>query len=198
MFSFLSKPQQVELLEIEGRQLGFRSLKENAVGQTVKVKVSFPGQSEMTLPITIKSCRPADDAFICYGQVPSVKGLERFQAALNHQSTDKPRREPRFLIGIRILSPELPSFKAISVDFSKSGLQLEAEGEVPLGTMLTLTLETEIRQVPSVICRAKVIWCRPTGHFQRCRVGLEFAELEPKMRADLDRFEGYVRARFTE
>ena len=64
--------------------------------------------------------------------------------------------------------------------------------------MLTLTLETEIRQIPSVICRARVIWCRPTGQFQRCRVGLEFAELEPKMRADLDRFEGYVRARFKE
>lgn len=196
MFSFLSKPQQVEFIEIDGRQIGFQSQKENTVGQTVKVRVTLPGQPELTLPITIKSCRAGERGFICYGEVPSVKGLERFQAKLSSDS--KPRREPRFLVGVRILSPELPSFKAISVDFSRSGLQLEAEGEVPLDTMLTLTLETEIRQIPSVICRARAVWCRPTGQFERCRVGLEFAELEPKMRADLDRFESYVRARFTE
>lgn len=182
---------------MEGRVLGFRTSKENTVGQTVKVRVVLPGQAEMTLPITVKSCRAGENGFMCFGEVPSVKGLERFQAALSGKSA-KSRREPRFLVGIRILSPELPSFKAISVDFSKSGLQLEAEGEVPLGTMLTLTLETEVRQIPSVICRAKVVWCKPTGQFTRCRVGLEFAELEPKMREDLDRFEAYVRERFKE
>ncbi|GMU55024.1 MAG: hypothetical protein AMXMBFR33_41700 [Candidatus Xenobia bacterium] len=199
MFSFLSKPQQVELLEVEDRTLGFRCQKENQVGQTVKVRVSLPDLPELTLPVTIKSCRPDEPGFVCYAEVPSSKGLEKFQAALHNKdkSESNVRRAQRFKLGVRILSPELPAFKAISVDFSRSGLQIEAEGDVPIDTMLTLTLETEIREIPSVICRARVIWSRPTGQFQRCRLGLEFTTLEPKMRADLDRFESYVRARFS-
>ena len=197
MFSFLSKPQQVELLEVDGRELGFRSQKENAVGQTIKVRVLIPGIAELTLPITVKCCRPGDYGFLCYGTVPTSKGLEKFTEQLpGPKAGEKLRKDQRYPVGIRILSPELPSFKAITVDFSKTGLQLEAEGDVPLGTMLTLTLETEMKRLSSVICRAKVIWCRPTGQFQRCRVGLEFAQLENKMRSDLDKFESYLRERF--
>ncbi|MEW6280184.1 MAG: PilZ domain-containing protein [Candidatus Eremiobacterota bacterium] len=203
MFSFLNKPQQAELLEVHDRLVTIRTARENAPGRTIKVRLTLPGLPEteaekMVIPVTVASCRPgAAGGFLCIGAVPSAEGLERFREILDRQRAAEPglRRSQRYQISIRILSPELPNFRALSVDLSRHGLQLEAEGEVEPGTLLTLTLELDHPQAGStLLCQGRVVWCR--WHSKaKARVGVEFVELDPAIRHDLERFERVLRSR---
>lgn len=66
--------------------------------------------------------------------------------------------------------------KAVSNNVSAGGLSLNVEEFLPAAT----TLNIEINLVPRVLCFiGEVIWCQPLAHSDRCRIGIEFIEVDP-------------------
>ncbi|MBI3927819.1 MAG: PilZ domain-containing protein [Armatimonadetes bacterium] len=68
------------------------------------------------------------------------------------------RRPGRLDCRIRVCSPELPGFQAMSVDFSTTGLQIEAQATMPLGQILPLNLHIDMADFPVLGARARVAW----------------------------------------
>lgn len=196
MLSFLNAV--VELVDLRNNQLLFRSNRKYPDGQQLDVKVALPpGSGKVTtLPIQVMSSRPLENGGILYNArvLADVEGVE-LQGNIKDPAL---RRAPRYAVGVRVRSRRLPGYRAITVDLSRSGLQLETDGPVQTGEMLDLTLEFDRQGLPELNCDARVVWCRQLPKSDRCRVGLEFAPRSAAARQSLDRvadfFEGRAQA----
>lgn len=80
----------------------------------------------------------------------------------------------------RVLSRDLPNYRAVTVDFSPGGLQLETEGPVEVGSLVQITLDGGY-ETPGLTVKARVAWSSDR------RVGLEFFFLEQPQRKAIDR-----------
>lgn len=84
------------------------------------------------------------------------------------------RAQPRLDTRVRVLSQGLPGSSAITVDLSQTGLQLETEQRMEVGTELLLQLEFERENLRDFSCSARVIWSKPDRTGNRFRTGLAF------------------------
>ncbi|MBI3925051.1 MAG: PilZ domain-containing protein [Armatimonadetes bacterium] len=198
----------VEFLAVDGRLLTFWTAQEYASGEPINVELELPGPARphVKLPGVLPvSCRPhPGKGFVCVAKVPvddsQLDALRQWLGAddegkvTTEEGATLSRRHPRFKIGVRILSPELPGFHAISVDFSREGLQLETKGEVPMGTVMTLTLEIDAPDLPRVLCQGEVVWSKPRTRDTHA-VGLHFVKLSDELRQQLQLFEQLCRKR---
>ena len=98
------------------------------------------------------------------------------------------RRRPRHRLSLRLLSKDLPGFKALSVDYNALGLQIQSEGEMPKDKIIALKIELEGGNMPRVLCQAKVCWCTQVER-KRYMIGLEFINLPPEIEQELEDFE---------
>ncbi len=80
----------------------------------------------------------------------------------------------------RVLSRDLPNYRAVTVDFSPGGLQLETEGPVEAGSLVHLTLDGGY-EAPGLSVKARVAWSSAR------RVGVEFFFLEEPQRRAIER-----------
>ncbi len=85
------------------------------------------------------------------------------------------RHAPRIPYRTGVVSPGLPNYKALTLDCSLSGLQLQTDGPLPVGEVLQLNLDLRDTGEP-VPCQARVAWCRHVPEDSKFRVGLEFVE----------------------
>jgi hypothetical protein len=88
----------------------------------------------------------------------------------------------------------LPGFKAISVDFSTGGLQVEAEGEVAVGREIQIRLEFDAAGLAPLECLARVAWSAPRPR-SRAVLGLQFVHLDAGDRACLELYQQYLMTR---
>lgn len=196
MLSFLNAV--VELVDLRNNQLLFRSNRKYAEGQQLDVKVALPpGSGKVTtLPVQVLNSRPLENGGILYNArvLADIEGVE-MTGTVRDPSL---RRAPRYAVGVRVRSRRLPGYRGLTIDLSRSGLQLEAEGPVQPGDTLDLTLEFDRQGLPEMTCEARVVWCRHDPQKDRYRVGLEFAPASQSERAALDRvadfFEGRAQA----
>ncbi len=205
MFGWLiRKPEKVEFLNVEGRIITFGCSRKYKEGATVRIQLSLPNDDclqEFVVPVTVRSVRQTPGkGFICSAEVPSrLKGEEQLRALLL-EAKDKlvpesgefsMRRRVRHRYSLRVMSKELPGFRAISVDINQLGIQIAAEGPAEVGSVLPLTLELGATQNSSVLLQARVKWCREVAR-RSYRMGLEFENLSPEIEAELDRFEKFL------
>ncbi len=98
------------------------------------------------------------------------------------------RKRPRCACRLRLLSPSLPSYRALSLDFSASGVQIEADGELKVDSVISCSLDLPHHE--SLHCTARVAWCRPEG--RSFRAGLEFLKIESDSFRVLEAFEQWL------
>jgi hypothetical protein len=91
------------------------------------------------------------------------------------------RITPRFPIGVRVRSPQLPEFSALTEDLSPDGAQLQLAGPLNVGDEIELFLDLD-SGFPSVHCVGRVCWTRLT---QPCRAGIAFLGMEGDGQAQL-------------
>lgn len=99
-------------------------------------------------------------------------------------STLRIRRSPRFSVGVRVRSPQLPEFMALTEDLSEEGAQLQLSGPIPVGEELQLELDLDGGYAPVQVL-ARVCWSRLTIPW---RVGVAFMTIHEVGRADLRSF----------
>ena len=199
MFDFLFPPEVVEFVSLVDRRLTFKCKKAYKSGQTVRVRVEVPtenGPQTLQLPVVVTSQRPipGDKMRIAVSDVPT--GSQQLaqirqvmdKAAIAEKDDAGARRRQRHRLSLRLLSKDLPGFKALSVDYNALGLQIQTEGEIPLGRILALNIELEGGNMPRVLCQGKVCWCQNVER-KRYMIGIEFVNLPPQIEQELEDFE---------
>lgn len=125
--------------------------------------------------VRIKTCRSLDDGrFLGVGSV--LEGLEMKEKLPEPgEGPEALRQTTRVPYKAGVASPALPNFKAVTLDCSLSGLQLQTEGPLPVGQVLLLSLNLS-ESGPPVPCQARVAWCRHHAEDGKYRAGLEFVQ----------------------
>lgn len=205
MFDFLFPPEVVEFVSLVDRRLTFKCKKAYKSGQTVRVRVEVPtenGPQTLQLPVVVTSQRPipGEKMRIAVSDVPTGSNqLAQIRqvmdkAAISSKADAGARRRPRHRLSLRLLSKDLPGFKALSVDYNALGLQIQTEGEIPIGKVLALNIELEGGNMPRVLCQGKVCWCQQVER-KRYMIGVEFVNLPPQIEQELEDFEKLLLAR---
>ncbi len=213
MDSFLAwfqKVEKVQFLSIEERALTFKARKAFKIGSRPTISISIPistgGSEDFKLPVTITKVRQVGkDAVVCTGLVPgAAQSVEQLRVLLSgidsgideelSEDGENMRRARRYQWSIRVLSKDLPGFRAISLDFNRLGVKLSTEGPAELGSIISLMLEIETAKAHEVLCQGLVRWNKEI-HRRKYEVGVEFTELDPEVSKELENFERFLEAR---
>lgn len=194
---FFSAPPVVDLIDLKQNQVVFLSKKPLRVGRDTPVRLSLqPAEGNAQLVASRVFVQQA--RALASGQMAYVGTLQTelpFQPiTTNNADSDALRRGARFELSLRVMSPDLPEFGGVSVDFSLTGLQLETRSALKTGEVVRLTLDTNIEELEYITVSARVAWCRQEGRKSH-RSGLEFRDLSPQVRDQLEEVGRYLRAR---
>lgn len=212
--AWFKKVEKVKFLGIEERALTFKAKKAFKVGSRPTIEISIPiaegGSEDFKLPVTIVKVRDVGDGFVvCTGMVPgaaqSVEQLRQILTGVDPSAVqpaevddgDNMRRARRFTWSIRVLSKELPGFRALSIDLNRLGVKLATEGPAEVGRVISLVLEIETARTPEVLCQGIVRWSKEVTR-RKYEVGIEFTALHPDVVRELERFEHFLEDRMCE
>jgi hypothetical protein len=213
MDSFLSwfkKVEKVQFLSIEDRALTFKAKTAFKIGSRPTISISIPiasgGAEDFKLPVTITRVRQVGKgAVVCTGLVPgAAQNVEQLRQILSgvdpsslgetEEDSENMRRARRFHWSIRVLSKDLPGFRAISLDFNRLGVKLSTEGPAEIGKIISLMLEIETAKTHEVLCQGLVRWNKEVNR-RKYEVGVEFTELDPEVARELENFEKFLEGR---
>lgn len=214
MDSFLAwfqKVEKVQFLAIEDRALTFKAKKAFKIGSRPTISISIPiasgGAEDFKLPVTITKVRQVGKgAVVCTGLVPgAAQNVEQLRQLLHgvdpafnevpaEDDGENMRRARRFHWSIRVLSKDIPGFRAISLDFNRLGLKLSTEGPAEVGKIISLMLEIETAKTHEVLCQGLVRWNKEINR-RKYEVGIEFTELDPEVARELENFERFLENR---
>lgn len=217
MDSFLAwfqRVEKVQFLGIEDRALTFKAKKAFKIGSRPTISISIPiasgGAEDFKLPVTITRVRQVGKgAVVCTGLVPgaaqSVEQLRQLLSGVDPNISPEPlsddgdnmRRAKRFHWSIRVLSKDLPGFRAISLDFNRLGVKLSTEGPAELGKIISLMLEIETAKTHEVLCQGLVRWNKEINR-RKFEVGVEFTDLDAEVARELSNFEKFLEGRMIE
>lgn len=143
------------------------------VGKSVSVLVS--GRKKR-LKVQPESCRPLPEGgYLVVAQVLNKDYQPHPQ--------DGERRDVRVPERVRAMSPELPSYRAVTLDCSPNGIQLETDAPLTVGEELPLELSL-LDHGQDMPCRVRVCWCQ-TADEKTYRSGCEFVEASEEFRLEL-------------
>lgn len=216
IFSWFQRVEKVQFMAIEGRSLTFKSRKAFKVGSRPTISIAIPiasgGAEDFKLPVTISKVRQVGpNAVVCTGQVPgAAKSVEHLRQILHGldpnaagtaevhseglDDADTMRRARRYTWSIRVLSKDLPGFRAISLDFNRLGVKLSTEGPVEENKAISMMLEIETAKTKELLCQGVVRWSRELSR-RKYEIGIEFTELDEVVAKELENFENFLSER---
>jgi hypothetical protein len=86
------------------------------------------------------------------------------------------REEPRLNVGLRVRSVQLPGYAALTTDISRTGMQIEANESLQVGTVLPLIVDFDDGDDSVNVCGV-VRWSQLNAPH---RAGLQFVDLAPE------------------
>ena len=207
IFSWFQRAEKVQFMAIDGRSLTFKSPKKFKVGSQPTILISIPnadgGTQDFKLPVRVNNVRQVGPgSSICTGDVPgAAQNIEQLRQILSgldaHDDTeddDATRRARRYNWSIRVLSKDLPGFRAVSLDFNRLGMKLSTEGPADVGAVIAMALEVETAKTQQVICQGVVRWSKELAR-RKYELGIEFTDLHPEVTKELVNFESFLETR---
>ncbi len=176
----------IKVLEKKEDRLTFVSPRNLSAGRSHEVKLA----DSRRVRVLVESVRPLERGYAVTGKV----GEEVTMLTPTSAKDAFVRKDSRVDCAMRVLSPDLPGYRAVTVDFSHGGVQVETEGPLATGRMLDLTLEYDNNEMASVRCQARVAWCAERSR-ARYRVGLQFVNPSPEANGLLGRMEELLTTR---
>ncbi|MBX3172128.1 MAG: PilZ domain-containing protein [Candidatus Eremiobacteraeota bacterium] len=161
-------------LQVQGDLLTFCVPSQLRPGDCLRVSMK-----ERTVQLEVESCRPiGDKEFLVTARAPvPLEGLVDSVPVLGT------RRQARLDERLRVMSPELPDYQALTQDISAGGLRLDVSESLEPGELLALSISFPGYE-REVDCEVQVLWCRPEGN--RWVAGCRFTDPdEPRLRAGL-------------
>ena len=171
-----------------GDQLTFVSRfrpRQQALSLTLNV-----GDEDLRMDVLLQQARQTHKGdFIC--QVEILNGAEQLSLPkVPGGALQYARSSHRTAARLRALSPDLPNFRALSVDVSGGGLRLETEAALAPNFQLKLSLDLDIPDQEPIPLKCRVVWCKPVG--RTFEVGLRFLEIEPWISPLLASFQSWL------
>lgn len=187
-------PEKVEYIDLSEAVLSYRSRKKKQkIGSAVKIGLLVPVEGSvktLKLEVVIDSFRPLPDgSSLVIGHVLAhpneLAGLNDLMANVPKPDLGRlARRSERVPVSVRMLSQQLPGFRAVSVDLSLHGAQIQCEGLLEAGTYMNVSLELEMPDLPKLTLQAQVVWSRAEEDRRKSyRAGLEFTQQHPEVHA---------------
>ncbi len=170
----------IKVLEKKENRLTFVSSRNLPAGRNVEVKLA----DSRRVRVLVENTRPLERGYAVTARLEA----EVEQVVETVAADPFVRKAPRVDCAMRVLSPDLPGYRAVTVDFSHGGVQVETEGPLPTGRLLDLTLEFDNDKMASVRCQARVAWCAQRSR-ARYRAGLQFVTPSPEVDRQLERIE---------
>ncbi len=182
MLSFLSAI--VELVDMRDGQVLFRSNKLYEPGKKVSVRMVLPpGSGKIAnISVIIVSSRELEGGGTLYVSRLTDEVMAEFSSDFSDKAL---RRASRHNLGIRVMSKHLPGYWGMTIDLSRSGLQLELDGPLVVGQVIEMKMEFDRFDLPTVTCEAEVRWCRASN--DKYRAGMQFRIEDPKVKATIDK-----------
>ncbi|MCE7874677.1 PilZ domain-containing protein [bacterium CPR1] len=158
----LSWRTRTTLLEVQGDRATVLSSRPVDRGR----EVALDGKARLT----VEGCRPHSQG----GYVLSGVARDANRLPMPPAPPEGVRRRPRAVLRSRVMSAQLPGYRAVTRDCSVTGLLLEAEGPVSPGTRLSLEIELESVEIP-LRTTARAVWCEQDVP-KRWLVGVELVQ----------------------
>jgi len=153
---------QVTLLEVRGEKATVLSSRPVDRDR----EVALEGKARLK----VESCRPhSDGGYVLSGMARDLAGT-----TADRNSTPGIRRHGRTVLRSRVMSAQLPGYRAVTSNCSISGFLLETEGPVSPDTRLALEIELESVDAP-LRTTARSVWCKQRDP-KRWLVGVELCE----------------------
>lgn len=187
-------PEKVEYIDLSEAVLTYRSRKKkHKVGTLIKVGLQVPLEGAvqtLKLEVVLDSFRPLPDgSTLVIGHVVAqpeeLSSLADLMANVPKPDLGRlARRSERIPIGIRMLSQQIPGYRAVTVDLSLHGAQIQCEGMLEVNSYMNVTLELEQPDLPKLGLQALVVWVRADEERRKSyRAGLEFTQQHPEVQA---------------
>lgn len=174
---------RVELIEHSSEYTLVKADTAVPVGTQIPVRVSgVNGRRTPSVPMVVVSCRESEHGgYLLAGKFlvdhPDLSGIE-LPPSVNDSFA---RSAPRVSCHLCVLSRDLPGFRAMSVDISEGGLQVETPSEMGIGSLVLLRIEFDTDKLPSIQASATVAWCSQQER-GKYRVGLQFTSIDARSR----------------
>jgi PilZ domain len=97
------------------------------------------------------------------------------------------RESERYDVTVRVKSRQLPGFRALTLDVSGTGLQLETEDLLEKGQILVLEMEFDRDELPDFHCPAEVMWTTGEAGGRQFLAGLAFRPGDNEAKLNLAR-----------
>ena len=171
----------------------FRTPKKIGVGKSVKVKLLLAGQDSPTVSLKITEMDENLDDFTGVGLIKErQKKIDAltFQMALAGVQGACRRVTKRVSATIRLRSRQLPNYRGITANVNETGVEINTDGPLPVGTKVTL--EFDVPEMADLNMQAVSIWSTdaPVIGKGTYRAGVEFTETD---RVTLDAWSGFYR-----
>jgi hypothetical protein len=189
---FSSAPPVVEFVDYKRNHLVFLAKKPLRLAKDNSVKITLGADKGKNVKVYVQQYRAVENGKLAY--VAIVEDECSFQPPTPAGDLAALRNGQRLDCHLRVMSPDLPGYSGVSLDLSSTGLQLETHSAVPVGKVVRLRLETHISEMEWIEVRARVAWSRQDGR-KTYRCGLQFQDVTPELRAQLDELERYLVAR---
>lgn len=193
---FFSSTPVVDFVDLKENQVVFLSKKPLRVGRDTPVRLSLKapeGKSQLVSSrVFIHKSRPVEGGQLAY--IGTLQTELPFQP-ISQSTSDSAalRRGARIGCALRVMSPDIPDYAGVSVDFSLTGLQLETRQALTLGKVIELRIEAHLDEMEYIKVNARVAWCRREDK-KSFRSGLEF-QLNDEVRVQLEELGRYLRLR---
>lgn len=175
MFPFFSRNKNssvlVQPLYLVGQNVAFTCSEVLESGQELRVRDAAGGEAG----VRVQERRHAEDQEWIYFALVLDGELEPESTSTVHQW----RRTPRFPCGVRVRSPQLPGYSAITEDLSPEGARLQTTAPLAVGQQIEVCLDLDDGS-PELRGLARVCWSRMT---EPCRAGLSFVDLDSEQLA---------------
>lgn len=161
-------------LQVQDDLLTFCIPGEVRPGDILNVKVE-----QHKIQLEVESCRlVGEEEYLVTARSPM-----RLEGLLPSAEVLGTRRQPRLGERLRVMSPELPDYQALTLDISDGGLRLDVSDQLEPGELLALSISFPGSE-GDVRCEVQVLWCRQEGH--RFVAGCRFTDPgEHRLRAAL-------------
>lgn len=161
-------------LQVQGDLLTFCVPSEVRPGDNLRVSVE-----DRALQLEVESCRSVgEDEFLVTARAPMA-----LDDVLDSSPVLGSRSQPRVDERLRVMSPELPDYQALTQDISNGGLRLDVSESLEPGELLALSISFPGYE-GDVECEVQVLWCRAEGN--RWVAGCRFTDPgEGRLRAAL-------------
>lgn len=155
------KPPEVDLMFCKGTTIYFKTAESPQIGKKFNVTAKMPEGQTFGAVLTVLTWEANYQMFTARVEQP-LAALDYLPKLLPLPFEDR-RHEPRLDRGVRVLSPQLPGYGAISRNLSEDGICLVTTQPYPIGTIISIEMDLDAAGIAPLRLQIEARWSANDG-----------------------------------